>query len=64
MGYDALVINDGSKDDTDREVLKAGIDILNLPCNLGYGAAVETGFRYAIKNILNMLPEQPDRGAD
>ncbi len=50
LGYDVLVINDGSKDDTDREVLKAGIDILNLPCNLGYGAAVETGFRYAIKN--------------
>ncbi len=50
LGFDIIVVNDGSKDNTANEVLKADIDILNLPCNLGYGAAVETGFRYAIKN--------------
>ncbi|MBI4698623.1 MAG: glycosyltransferase family 2 protein [Nitrospirae bacterium] len=50
LGFDIVVVNDGSRDNTASEVLKSGIDILNLPCNLGYGAAVETGFRYAIKN--------------
>ena len=50
LGFDIVVVNDGSKDNTSNKVLEAGIDILNLPCNLGYGAAVETGFRYAIKN--------------
>lgn len=50
LGFDIVVVNDGSKDNTAQEVLNAGIDILNLPCNLGYGAAVETGFFYALRN--------------
>jgi glycosyltransferase involved in cell wall biosynthesis len=49
LGIDIVVVNDGSSDNTAEEVSRDGINIINLPFNLGYGAAVETGFRYAVK---------------
>lgn len=50
LGYDILVINDGSSDLTAHEVARAGVDVVNLPFNVGYGVAVESGFKYAIRN--------------
>ena len=44
---DLLVINDGSWDDTGAEARKAGALVLDLPYNLGIGAAVQAGFLYA-----------------
>lgn len=44
---DVLVINDGSVDDTAREAAQAGGMVVSLPFNLGIGAAVQTGFKYA-----------------
>ena len=44
---DTLVINDGSLDDTGAAARGAGAITLNLPYNLGIGAAVQTGFQYA-----------------
>ena len=47
---DVVVINDCSTDDT-REVCAAyGITVVNLPCNLGIGGAVQTGYKYAYEN--------------
>lgn len=48
--YDYVIINDGSKDDTQRICESRGFKILNLPINLGIGGAVQTGYRYALKN--------------
>jgi hypothetical protein len=45
--YDVLVVNDGSPDDTSGEARKAGAVVLDLPCNLGIGGAVQTAFLYA-----------------
>jgi glycosyltransferase involved in cell wall biosynthesis len=46
-GYEYLVINDGSTDDT-REVLRDnGINFLDLEVNLGIGGAVQAGHKYA-----------------
>lgn len=45
---DILVVNDHSRDGTARIAARAGAKVLNLPCNLGYGGAVQTGFRYAV----------------
>lgn len=45
---DMLVVNDHSQDETARVAAEAGAVVLNLPCNLGYGGAVQTGFRYAV----------------
>jgi glycosyltransferase involved in cell wall biosynthesis len=46
-GYDYVVINDGSKDDTAKICRKEGFNFLDLSQNLGIGGAVQTGHRYA-----------------
>ncbi|MBQ6392903.1 MAG: glycosyltransferase family 2 protein, partial [Eubacterium sp.] len=49
-GFDHIVINDCSKDDTLEICKKNGVHILNLPINLGIGGAVQTGYVYAFSN--------------
>lgn len=44
---DILVVNDGSADNTSQIAKKAGAIVIDLPFNLGYGGAVQTGFRFA-----------------
>jgi glycosyltransferase involved in cell wall biosynthesis len=46
-GVDVLVIDDGSADGTADEAREAGGLVISLPFNLGIGAAVQTGFKYA-----------------
>ncbi len=46
---DIIVVNDGSTDDTVSEAKAAGAAVLDLPFNLGYGAALQTGLKYALK---------------
>lgn len=46
--YECLVINDGSKDNTQAEAESTGLaTVIQLPSNLGIGGAVQTGFKYA-----------------
>lgn len=45
---DIAVINDCSRDRTAAVARRAGVAVLDLPCNLGVGGAVQTGFRYAL----------------
>lgn len=44
-----VVVNDGSIDDTAFEARGAGALVIELPFNLGYGAALQTGFKYALR---------------
>jgi len=44
---DIMVVNDGSKDNTEFEAKKAGAGVISLPVNLGIGGAVQTGYIYA-----------------
>lgn len=46
-GLAILVVSDGSVDRTVEVARSAGAKILDLPCNLGVGGAVQAGFRYA-----------------
>ncbi len=49
--WDLLVINDASSDNTSELAKKAGMAaVLDLPCNLGVGGAVQAGFIYAVQN--------------
>src|SRR3712207_544696 len=43
---DVLVIDDGSTDDTLRQI-PHGVTVVSLPFNLGIGGAMQTGYRYA-----------------
>lgn len=48
--FDYVVINDGSTDKT-KELLESNdINYIDLPYNLGIGAAVQTGYKYASYN--------------
>lgn len=44
---DIVVINDCSKDTTSTIGRKLGLNVIDLPCNLGIGGAVQTGYKYA-----------------
>jgi glycosyltransferase involved in cell wall biosynthesis len=47
---DVLVIDDGSEDATSAEAAKAGAIVLSLPANCGYGTALQTGYKYAVRH--------------
>lgn len=47
---DIAVINDGSTDDTRAIATTCGAIVLNMPYNVGIGAAVQTGFLYAAQH--------------
>lgn len=46
----ALVINDGSTDDTVQNAKSAGALILDMPRNSGQGAALQAGYLFALRN--------------
>jgi glycosyltransferase involved in cell wall biosynthesis len=46
-GYDVLVVDDASHDQTADRAREHGAVVVSLPFNLGIGGAVQTGFRYA-----------------
>jgi polyprenyl-phospho-N-acetylgalactosaminyl synthase len=48
QGYTVAVVDDGSKDDTARQVLAYPVTLLRHSCNLGQGAALQTGISYAL----------------
>ncbi|MGB8647514.1 MAG: glycosyltransferase family 2 protein [Anaerolineae bacterium] len=47
-GTDIVVVNDGSRDETADCAQAAGAHVVSLPFNLGYGVALQTGYKYAL----------------
>ena len=47
---EVLVIDDGSKDETRLKAIESGARVVSHPFNLGYGAALQTGYKYALEN--------------
>jgi glycosyltransferase involved in cell wall biosynthesis len=47
---DIAVVNDGSHDRTGAIAEACGVIVLNMPYNVGIGAAVQTGFLYAARH--------------
>ena len=47
---DVLVVDDGSSDDTAERAREAGAAVAALPFNLGIGAAIQTGYLYALRH--------------
>lgn len=50
IGSDVLVVDDGSSDDTASEARAGGAVVAVHAVNLGYGAALQTGYRYALRH--------------
>jgi glycosyltransferase involved in cell wall biosynthesis len=48
-GIDVVVVDDGSRDETTEAAVAAGAVVVRLPFNLGIGAAVQTGFIFALE---------------
>lgn len=46
-GFDYVVVNDGSRDTTLDVCRSNGLNVLDLPMNLGIGGAVQAGHKYA-----------------
>src|SRR5215471_17918231 len=50
QAIDIIAVDDGSADATAEMAERAGVKVLRLPFNLGYGAAVQTGMLYGVEN--------------
>jgi len=47
---DVLVVNDGSMDSTSKIAQDKGAFVIDLPFNLGIGAAMQTGYKFAYRH--------------
>jgi len=52
---DILVVNDGSGDRTAAAAEAAGAIVVSHPYNLGYGVAIQTGYKYALEQGYDFL---------
>lgn len=57
-----VVIDDGSHDDTQGEALQAGARVISHPYNLGYGVALQTGYKYALEQGCEALVQMDGDG--
>ena len=48
-GYEIVVVDDGSTDDTAAIARRAGANLIRLPYNMGIGSTMQTGYRYALQ---------------
>ncbi|MDH6428617.1 glycosyltransferase family 2 protein [Paenibacillus sp. FSL R5-0636] len=50
LNVDVIVINDKSTDNTLKILSELKVNYIDLPCNLGIGGAVQTGYTYGVRN--------------
>jgi glycosyltransferase involved in cell wall biosynthesis len=59
---DIIVVDDGSKDSTAAKAENAGACVIRHPFNMGYGVALQTGYKYALKNQYDLLVQMDGDG--
>jgi len=59
---DIIVIDDGSEDLTANRARETGAFVIRHPFNLGYGAALQTGYKYAVKMNYDFLLQMDGDG--
>ena len=60
--FEIVVVDDGSTDATARVAEEKGAVVLRHPFNLGYGAALQTGYKYAVDCGARMLVQMDGDG--
>lgn len=55
LDYEVLVVDDGSQDNTGELAAKAGARVIRHAYNMGNGAAIKTGIRYAKGDVIVMM---------
>lgn len=60
--YDIVVVDDGSGDETAKIASEAGARVLSHPFNLGYGAALQTGYKYALLHGYDLVAQMDADG--
>jgi len=61
-GLELVVIDDGSRDDTAAVAARLGARVIRHPHNLGYGATVQTGYKYALARGAPLLAQMDADG--
>ena len=59
---DRVVIDDGSSDGTACESQRSGARVLSHAVNMGYGASLETGYRYAVRQGYGLVVQMDADG--
>lgn len=59
---DIVVIDDGSRDRTAREATGAGAFVVHHPYNMGYGTALQTGYKFAVSRGYDYLVQMDGDG--
>ena len=62
LGILVIVIDDGSSDNTFAESKAAGAIVLRHPFNMGYGASIQSGYKYALYNEYEYLVQMDGDG--
>ena len=57
-----VVINDGSHDATASRAAEAGARVISHPYNLGYGVALQTGYKYALMEGYDAIAQMDGDG--
>jgi glycosyltransferase involved in cell wall biosynthesis len=60
--FTVVVVDDGSRDGTGRVAREAGARVLRHPFNLGYGAALQTAYKYALRSGALLLVQMDADG--
>jgi glycosyltransferase involved in cell wall biosynthesis len=55
LGYSAVVVDDGSTDQTGHAALRGGAAVVSHPFNLGQGAALQTGIDFALRHSAEVI---------
>ena len=62
LPLDVLVVDDGSRDGTVKEARARGARVIQHPFNLGYGAALQTGYKYALERNATLVVQMDADG--
>ncbi|MBN2125273.1 MAG: glycosyltransferase family 2 protein [Deltaproteobacteria bacterium] len=59
---DIIVVDDGSTDKTGARAREAGAFVIPHPFNMGYGVALQTGYKYALRRGYDLLVQMDGDG--